>query len=80
MRQPSCHMEGSSVEVLATATAVAIHVPVDASLQQMTVSWPTTVALGLQDIPGDMKSESVSHLVVSNSLQPHGLYILLYVK
>ena len=27
-----------------------------------------------------MKSESVSHLVVSNSLQPHGLYILLYVK
>jgi len=46
-------MEGSSVEVLATATAVAIHVPVDASLQQMTVSWPTTVALGLQDIPGD---------------------------
>ena len=50
MRQPSCHMEGSSVEVLATATA---DVPVDASLQQMTVSWPTTVALGLQDIPGD---------------------------
>ena len=27
-----------------------------------------------------MKSESVSHLEVSDSLRPHGLYILLYVK
>ena len=27
-----------------------------------------------------MNSESVSHLVVSDYLRPHGLYILLYVK